>query len=302
MTTREELAQRLGHPVPEPAWSKLEELGFVEDADLQRGPGKDHLAQMVEVLHAFAHTGAHGSREPSPRRLAAAELADRTHRAAEHARRERAVIAFRREVLADELLGLDAAAAWVRSQPGEPTVWSVPDGVRLRVLDFIEDEQHAARATTRGGPLERLRVLSDVLADRHWWQTAQASMFVLTDRPPWIPAARWHLEMHGAHAGSITLAIAAGVPSKQVAKVHAEAVTYWTSHTPTRRNPSEGDAARHRALREFVAANPGVSWAARVARWNVEVEDGWQYASRRTFRQAADRAGCLTGAHSGARP
>lgn len=297
MTIREELTRHLGRPVTEARWSKLENLGLVSDAEIRRDRGEEgYLDEMVEVFHAFTHPAAHGWREPSPpRRLAAAELWDRTDRAAERARREPAVIAFRREVLAGELLGLAEAAAWVRSQPGEPTVWSTSNGVYVRVLDFIEDGRHATQATRQGGPLERLRVLSADLADRHWWKPAQASMFVITDLPPRIPAVRWHLEMHGARAGAIRLDIAPGVPDKQVAAVYREAVAYWTSRRPTRRNPSEKDARRQIALSEFVASTPGLSWADRLVRWNASVEAGWQYASRRTISRAADRAIALYG-------
>jgi hypothetical protein len=121
---------------------------------------------------------------------------------------------FRRDLLDDKLLAPGQVADWIDAQAasdgprtryviGIPILGgsSVPplfSQTEVRVVGYSEenvefvgdDGRYRNVPVARGGVLERLRQLADLLARTYPWQPAQASTFVLTGATPVVRALR----------------------------------------------------------------------------------------------------------------
>lgn len=68
-----------------------------------------------------------------------------------------------------------------------------------------------------GSPLEKLRRVSEKLAKRYLWQSAQATMFVLTGNIPARPPLRVSYEWKAAGVGGKALKASQGMVTLEVA-------------------------------------------------------------------------------------
>lgn len=177
---------------------------------------------------------------------------------AAEAAHEKAVIAFRREVLRGKLIKPDRVEKWIENQQRKTETkyrW-----VRLNVAnseieyDLVErpprlrfktpiteavgefglpsrtvaygvpgnDSTYLA-ASPGDGSLERLRLLSETLAKRYQWQPAQATLFVLTDAVPVISLSGYSYAMKDPLAASrITMTLDPILTPSEVAARYKE--------------------------------------------------------------------------------
>src|SRR5215204_7297643 len=92
------------------------------------------------------------------------------------------------------------------------------DGGDGKPLSFVnaEDRVHTLWVW-KWSPLEKLRRVSEKLAERYLWQGAQATMFVLTGEIPAHPPLRVSYERKGAGVGSKAVKVSQGVVTLEIA-------------------------------------------------------------------------------------
>jgi hypothetical protein len=217
------------------------------------------------------------------------------------AEQEAGVREFRKEVLADEFLYLKDVSEWVerhRQAEGPATTYvrvvAPPGWRRGDTLTSAESAGHsldvlkyhnggdsaAAVAVARGGVLDRLRELSNRLALRYEWQSAQASTFVLTGDTPIV--SMFTTTRNIGHRERVKFDIDADTPVELVTKAFTD---YRRSVLGKRaRKPSAG-------LKVVIHAetNPGVTGRALLRSWNTANPDN-KYTDVRAFNQTLRNA------------
>lgn len=212
---RAEQALGLQGEVPEAIWTYLTQNGAV--AAVERG--KQDINWLTDELWKLLEaSGLRRRLLEAPRMLSSGQRERAESREAmlailcwDEARRDRAVSEFRGHVLNGELLLPNEVEDWMTRQAasdGSPTVWlwdlPVPEGFevihdRRRGVMFTKPSlavglKHAARSgglrylacipgiafpTAKDGVLERVRQISQTLAQRFSWNPLQATLFLL---------------------------------------------------------------------------------------------------------------------------
>lgn len=286
MDPRRALESEMGKPLSDEAWASLEKDGF---ADEIRDVGDKAVQDTAERLRALRTTP---KSDPVPPR--ASPVASRVMRGEElaaHAQRDPDVVAFRRDVMRDQLIQLDDIESWITSRAMPATNWS-QSGWQIRCVEFPKDGWTGRCATTEGGDLERLRTLASRLATTYRWQPGQATAFVLTDACP-IVGVRVTWTSGGLHDGAAQVDyVPPGTPPEEVERAVRDAQKRWRADTHPRRATATRDADRHRSILTFLNAHPEGTWDERRVAWRTaHPEYGNCYPDRRSFQRAAKRAG-----------
>ncbi len=324
---RAELERRLGGKLTAALWDLLVDLGFIDEVQVVGAMNLDELeAQARRILAAGAQ--ATGQRVDAPaqpnrptpggeRAWALSQLV------AGHAHYDPDVVAFRRKYLGDVLVEWADLETWIKAQAdldGERTTditvavraraatWDRkadelyispplnsirPARVAVRVLDYAVpgDEWVRRQAVRADGTLDRLRLLSEALANAYAWIPAQATIFVLCGVTPFIATVRvttssakvrHHADLEWARR--ITLDIDPAATPQEVLKAFQRA----------RRQQGLAHlrplTLKHIRLAAFAGAeHADKPWAERLRLWNTSFPQ-WQYPQESNFRRDAIRA------------
>ena len=301
---RADLEAGIGRRVTDRLWSFLLEQGWVDDVVR----GARGMESLVEVAGGILRAASERS-ERAPRNSGNtdAQAWARSVLVAEIASADPDVVAFRRDVLGDQLISHAEVPGWIEAQEKNevPVVWATvplegeqvsdgpitgrPTGWSARVLSYAGPGDEWVRlATTGKGVLERLRRLSVSLADFYAWTEAQAVIFTLTDVLPWIapirakePAMKVRHNRACPWAQRITLDIDPSVTPAEVAEAYKEI----RNRQGRRRRISE----KHAQLAIHKTDNPSLSWSELMALWN-RVHPEWAYAHVSNLRRDVARA------------
>ncbi len=228
-----------------------------------------------------------------------------------HVDKDPEVAAFRAKFLGGRLLEPEVVEAWIKDKAavdGEPTNWlngvPLPAGHTLewtgegwiitppltvsrapeldhRSVHYGVSDGEGVRAwmVTCGGVLDRLRVLSERLADWYGWQLAQATLFVLTGWAPRISIARAPLRPRRLSSlARLELTVDLTLTPREVADLYRRA----RGNALSRRHRALSE--RHIRLAAFAAETEGKPWAERMNAWNREHRGSdWEYSERRNF-------------------
>jgi hypothetical protein len=247
---------------------------------------------------------------------------------AEEAARDEEVISFRKSALRGRLLKRAEVEEWIQRQSekdGGGTNYlrvPVPQGVTLthkehglvpepaftvchnwpavrldfELLDYAKEGSAWVHRipVTRGGVLQKLRLLSKKLAQNYGWEYAQAAGFVLRGLPPELPALKIELSLSALDALSrVKLTIDPAVSPRELASAYQELRKKLMT-------------SRHRALQPkklalavFMSSRPpSEPQRDSMASWNKEYRK-WKYKEIRNFGRdvAAARRQLLNPGH-----
>jgi hypothetical protein len=311
---REPIAQHLGHRISDSLWAYLVDKRYIDELET----GDAAVADVVVAIREMERALTTPDPEPAAPMAAPSRRPHDVHRwaisvlAADRAREDPDVVAYREHVLGGTLMAWADVPGWVKehAEARPPTAWiTVPvedddansividrrDPVGLatsaRVLKYSApgDEWVRLQVTSRG-PLEQLRRLAERLAPAYAWTESQATVFVLADVVPLIATinATWggHFIRHGdSHewARRITLEVDPTVPPHELARTYQK-VRERADHRGRRRLSD-----KHASLAAFAAERPQETWAARRRAWN-QVNPTWSYGHDSNFCRDAIRA------------
>jgi hypothetical protein len=144
-----------------------------------------------------------------------------------------------------------------------------------------DDWAHAV-PTCSDGVLERLRKLSERLSGEYGWQEAQATLFVLTGKVPFVDPIHVRLDMKSGSLylrQRIVLDVDPTVSPLEVTK-HYRLIR---GRVVDRRSGKLSE--KHLRLATFDAERPkGESWAKKLVEWNRTERPEWGYSTdRRRF-------------------
>lgn len=323
---REAVERALGKPLPDEAWAQAVEDGWERDiriADLDP-------AEVARRLRRYGTVGAPRSRafqrEASDGRIPGAELLNLRGKvlgawSARAARTDHEVRAFRRIHLRTGLLQPNAVHKWVVTmyRANLPKEWPVtgdpvadadaPYRAHLEVrqarhafIDLIWAEPDGEEMWQGGrwpvplrSPLGRLAGLSEKLAEKWKWTAVEATLFVLTDRIPFVSpitgrssvGVNFHADMWGSHDvfSRVTIELDPTVSPEQLA-------AWWRG---VRRRMLSGDRYRalghkHLELARFMSErDESTSWEDDRKAWNRAHarQPTWKYEDRRNFHRDA---------------
>jgi len=241
--------------------------------------------------------------------------------AADEAKRQPGVIAFRKEVLKDRLLATEHVESWVNQQAkldGPVTHWlgdvPVPSKhrfefdsksgtlvihpeLRISRLDCSASLQFLSYAalpdlwvrklpTAAGGVLERLRHLSEDLVRSYDWEEAAGTLFVLTGSIPLIQPLllKFTWSARTFKRRTVELSVDPAVSPAELAKQFG---ALRSKLIPGRRVRPLSN--KHLQLASFLVEKSDESWASRLHRWNKAFSK-WKYAHASNFRRDALKA------------
>jgi hypothetical protein len=326
-SARQLVESHLGFTLPDETWSFLERYGFVSDYRVAKKPVAWLADRAREVLEAAGTRTPRTEIEPMlprakrSRRFGAADRVEALSSIfANDARRDSAVIAFRRDHLSGGCLALNEVESWILQHAATPhTRWiTVPldDSDQFRfegnsilfepklsisrlaggfslsteTLAYTGQTATAGHIPVRlGTVLDELRGLSTYLAQRYGWQEAQATSFVLTDAVPVVSLARLSTKTNFQLTAltRITLTVDPTLSPRKVTEIYAKARRDLLG--PRHRSLT----AKHLKLAQFTAeAADDEPWKARMERWN-RIYPEMRYSSPSNFgrdcRQAFQR-------------
>ena len=318
---RAELADRLGHEPKEEVWNRLVEEDYVREVWEETAK----IEYLEENYHVFNRVPkelsrpAKSSMDIGIRQLRLQVLSDLT---AQQAATEKSVNAFRRQVLPGGLLKREEVVEWIERKAAEDGPASrylripIPDGykairrdrrifteppltisgaspasqIEVELLSYASpDDQWVRRIPVKhGGPLGRLKALSQLLARRYKWMEAQATTFVLTDTSPLLSSlrARFSIDFSQPVSSRITMEIDPTLTPEEVAgqykKLRASLIG------ARYRSMSE----KHLRLAEFFKGHKpeGTTWATLMNKWNHSQDRGWDYVRFETFARDCKQA------------
>ncbi len=293
---RDQLTQRLPD-LSEGEWALLDQDGYV--AEVESGAADlDHLVDRVKLLRQTF--GRPAKQEAIPEVAQAEELARRATTRAEalsallaiDAEQDERVVAFRRRALRGRLVKPERVAQWIERHAEPPTDFViVARGQPLehfrRVLDYAAPPSTVAQhvEVAHGSTLDRLRALSDSLANRYAWQPAQASLFVLTALVPILPPVRSRT-MHRvpvAAASRVALDVDPTVTPRELAQHYAAARKRILSGRSRRMSE------KHLRLAIYAATQEEGTWDDRMRGWN-DAHPEARYRESSNFQRDAAKA------------
>ena len=318
---RAALSRRLGREPKEEVWDRLVEEDYVREV-LEETAEIDYLE---EKYHEFVRIPGHllqplkSAIDSGPRQIRFQILSDLTAR---QAATEESVITFRRQHLSEELLKREEVDEWITRQAAEDGPASrylrvpVPHGyepirrngrifaeplltisdtspatqVEIELLSYASpDDQWVRRIPVRhGGTLDRLRVVSKMLARRYTWKEAQASIFVLTDLCPLLSSLRGGIRVAFSQpiSSRISMEIDPTLTPEEVAE------QYKNLRAPLIGARYRSMSEKHLRLAEFYGGHKpeGTTWTALMDKWNRSQDRGWGYNRFETFARDCKRA------------
>lgn len=154
--------------------------------------------------------------------------------------------------------------------------------IETRRISFLSPGSAQVRhlAVVHGGVLDRLRSLSEMLARRYPWRKAQASVYVLTGKPPQLSRLQTKLRFGslGPAMTRIELEVDPSVLPKELAAQYAKLRKVVFGNRP--RSVTD----KHLTLVRFTARRPaGEPWLVRMRAWNQECPDDWKYKEVKNF-------------------
>lgn len=226
----------------------------------------------------------------------------------QRAAQEAGVLSFRADVLNGSLLAWEDVETWIKEQREKdgPFTWylevAVPDGYLLRQgkTGFILTEppltvsQEAAGwgvyprylafripghpwrrqiPTRLGGVLDVLRTLTEQLANKYSWQSADATVFVLTGLPVRISKGRITKNLRFPHTmtSRLTIEVDPRVSPREVLAIYRKhrREILGGAYKPMDR--------KHLELARFHEAQKKGTWRERMAEWNSSRPSEWHY-------------------------
>ncbi len=331
-TTRDLLEQRLRREVPDKLWDYLVAKRYISEYEHKEDPlTLDDLVREAELLQELSAADTSRPARPVSGNLVR-ESKTEAHLSAEMSTYQEAlsevvasvadldvdVVAFREKFLAAQIMHWDQVEPWVKTQEaaqGAPTQWItsvlptdyrgksvtyddllLTSGVEARMLKYARpgEKWQAQVATAAGGPLERLRRLSEGLSKAHGWTEAQATVFVLTGLTPTVSLIRTteggHNVRHGtwcAWAERIVLTVNPAVPVEEVAAAYRAARQRYGKRRTSGSYRVRTQSLKHLRLAGFVARRrPAMRWNDLVQSWN-QCEPQEQYTQGSNFRRDA---------------
>jgi hypothetical protein len=295
---RDELEQRLPD-LTEGEWSLLNDDGYVAEVE----SGAAEVDYLVERVRRLRRAIGQPTKEVAGELVRAEELARRAATRAEalaallaaEASQDTDVVGFRREELCGGLVSPEGVADWIERR-AEPAT----DLVVVAVDRPDEPLEHLRRVLEYAGPpstvvqrlpvvvnstLDRLRVLSESLANRYAWQPAQGSTFVVSGLVPILEPvrARTAIRYPVSAASRIMLDVDPTVTPREVAERYAA----------TRKRVLPGRSRRmsekHLRLAVYAATRAEGTWTERMRGWNDEHPDE-RYSHEANFQRDAPRA------------
>jgi hypothetical protein len=281
-------------------WAWLEQKGYVADVEIADVDPEDLVREVKLIRQAV--------RRP-PKQETVGELADaqdlgrRAKSRAEalsfllalDASRDPAVVGFRRAELRGRLIRLERVGNWVarRSEPPTELITVTVERPDEPLKQFKEVLEYAAPPASAvqtcpvalGSALDRLRSLSESLANRYGWRPAEAATFVLTG---WVPVlqpirARTQVRLPISAATRITLDIDPTVTPAEVAERYA---TERGRHVWAR---TRRMSQKHLQLAMYAEAHQEGTWAERMRGWNEAHPDA-AYRQASNFQRDVTRA------------
>jgi hypothetical protein len=155
------------------------------------------------------------------------------------------------------------------------------DGYRHRLLEYVarDDPTVLRQPVRRGGTLEALSVLADVLARRYGWPPAHATVYLLSGLVP------LHLPVRVV----TTLTSSSGMVSEVTLRVDPTTASndVRSAYVRARQGPrSRSVGEKHVRLAAFCAARPGQTGRQKFDTWNA-LHPEWAYEDPRTFSRDA---------------
>lgn len=202
---------------------------------------------------------------------------------------------FRRAHLPHGLVDLDEVHRWVETRSAaKPTIYGtgevprrdMPDVRRGRPIAVVVGDVHwktvkypldgwvGERSTTRGTPLDELRLLTERLADTYPWQPAQATAFVLSGATPVAQVLTTGSPSPAKSRATVTITADLDLPVEAVAAAYLRARVAAKGAKP--RLPS----AKGVELVIHAEERPGASVHALRQSWNREHADDLDDAGR----------------------
>jgi hypothetical protein len=120
------------------------------------------------------------------------------------------------------------------------------------------------------------------------WTRAESVLWIVSGRPPTMDPIRAMFRpapFYSAYGQRIELAVDPSVPPDEVAKVYEAARKRVVDGTIKRQRPRQLELARFAGQRP-----PGETWAASMARWNEEHDEGDRYRTVNHFEADAGKA------------
>jgi hypothetical protein len=145
---------------------------------------------------------------------------------------------------------------------------------RVKLLSYVVPGSSWEQkiGTAEGGTLDKLRQLSETLAQRSSWDRAQATQFVLTGQIPVLEPIRARSEWKSQFnvSGRITLTLDPALSADEVAAYYRK----------IRRRKYNGPGEKHMTMALFAATVEGCNtWKDKLIKWNDLYGDrkGWAY-------------------------
>jgi hypothetical protein len=278
----------LGRPLGDDEWDLLRERGTREQFERGKMVPEQIRDEILTMRRTYASGRAPRLKGPSAHRrdnrqrrviheralaeLFVAHLEQQPH---DHC----GVRAFRRDVLNDARVTdvrtwLDAE---VRRQ-GRPTIRAG----RVSLVSIKCDGEIIRRATRRNSRLDRLRHVSERLAEFYGWEPADAATYVLTHTRPPVQAITGHVSMKWPVPcrSRIMMTIDPTTPPSEVATVYGQL-----------RNREFGRVrrldAKHAALATFAVQHDDQPIGEQMAIWNRTKGKAWRYRFPSVFKRDA---------------
>lgn len=213
---------------------------------------------------------------------------------AEQAADDELVVEFRRVWLEGGTIPWAELGAWIderleggqrfdttthqRGNPSPPVLaYQLPDDTYPRRVHVVP-----------GSELAQLRTVAESLVRGYGWREPQATVFVLTGLPPFLPSVRWETRrrMPAIAASRIVIEADPTTPPIEVERA------FRAARREFGRERFRPISARQVALAKFVAEHPELDDDERRERWNAEYwspvdGESWRFDDLTKFKRAA---------------
>lgn len=300
-------------PVSEREWEMLDSQRILDQlrcGNLFPAGVAEKIKQLRDVyLLSPPPTKDRGGEVTSTRMRAMSELV------AQDVRKDDAVLAFRKDVLGGRLLAKEKIAEWIYQKAeleGPSTVFLIvplPPGVAVNLqrtggelaivpskpiniskdwpavatdIDMVsfpvEGKPARSMPVRTGGILDRLRVLSETLAERYGWLSSESTTFILADVPPVSTPLSARYEKKDISALSrIVLTIDPALSPREVSERYRDVRRQYFAGR--HRSMSE----KHHTLVLFMNSRPvEETYAGGMTAWNRKYPN-WKYTSETNF-------------------
>lgn len=318
---RIELSRRLGYEPNEEVWARLIDEDYVRETREQTA-GIEYLEEKYHEFDRFQERLLEPEKSAidiGPRQIRLQILSDLI---AHQAAAEQSVMVFRQEYLSEGLLKREEIVEWITSKAAEEgsasrylrfpisgdhkvnrcngrfvvepplTISVAPPSTRVEVevLCYSTPADRWVRRTPvrHGGTLDKLRMLSEILASRFRWGEAQATTFILAGITPLLSSVRvgFRMMLNQPISSHINMEIDPTLTPEEVAEQYRE----FRAKVIASRYRSMTE--KHLRLAEFYGGHKpeGTTWAALMDKWNRGQDRRWRYARFEAFARDCKQA------------